>query len=53
MIKQGKISRPNNEILKIIKSLTDNKNITILKADKGNTTVVMNTEDYHRKIRQK
>lgn len=36
-----------------IKYLTDNKSITILKADKGNATVIMDTVDYHRNIKKK
>lgn len=35
-----------------IKSLKNDKNLTILPADKGNATVVMNTSDYENKIRQ-
>ncbi|KAJ6635469.1 Polypeptide N-acetylgalactosaminyltransferase 5 [Pseudolycoriella hygida] len=52
LIEQGRSSKPNKEILQTIKSLTDNKNIVILKADKGNATVIMNTIDYHNKIKQ-
>ena len=34
-----------------LKDLNNNKNITILPADKGNSTVLINTEDYMSKIR--
>ena len=33
-----------------LKTLKDNVNLTILPADKGNTTVVLNTSDYKQKI---
>ena len=33
-----------------LKELTNNEKIVILKADKGNATVVMNTEDYKEKV---
>lgn len=52
LIEEGRTTKPNNEILNTINSLSNNKNIVILKADKGNTTVVMNTIDYHNKIKQ-
>ena len=35
-----------------IKELRSNKDIVILKADKGNSTVIMNSEDYNAKISQ-
>ena len=35
-----------------IKELKSNKDIVILKADKGNSTVIMNSEDYSAKISQ-
>ena len=33
-----------------LKTLKDNVNLTILPADKGNATVVLNTSDYKQKI---
>ena len=33
-----------------LKELKNNEKIVILKADKGNATVVMNTEDYEEKV---
>lgn len=51
IIEQGRSTKPNNEILETIKGLTNRKEITILKADKGNATVIMNTADYHNKIK--
>lgn len=51
MIEQGRITlNKPNEISSTIKSLTSNKDIMIMKADKGNATVIMNTIDYHSKI---
>lgn len=51
MIEQGRTVKPNNEIFETIKNLTNRKEITILKADKGNATVIMNTTDYHNKVK--
>lgn len=51
MITQGRITHQNNEVLSTIKSISSNRNIMIMKADKGNATVVMNAIDYHRKIK--
>lgn len=51
LIKRGQLTKPNAEILNTIKSLTNNKNIIILKADKRNATVIMNTTDYHNKVK--
>ncbi|KAG4080203.1 hypothetical protein HA402_008274, partial [Bradysia odoriphaga] len=52
LIKNGKITTEGSKISKIIKKLTSNNEIVILKADKGNCTVVMNRQDYHNKINQ-
>jgi len=41
----------NLEQLKAIKSLRNNNNIVILKADKGGATVIMNHEDYVNKMK--
>ena len=35
--------------LKAIKSIKERENIVVLKADKGNVTVVMDREEYHKK----
>jgi hypothetical protein len=47
-------SRPRDNLRKTertaLKSLKDNTNLTILPADKGNATVVLNTTDYKHKI---
>jgi hypothetical protein len=46
---------PKNNIIKneheAIKNLRNNKNIMILKADKGGATVVMNRMDYNTKMK--
>ena len=47
------LARPNENLspgqYKAIKSLKERGSIVILKADKGNATVVMDKEEYHKK----
>lgn len=54
IIRRSKLPKCNlkSEELKALKSLRNNKNIIILPADKGNSTVIMNREDYKQKINE-
>ena len=51
VMKNAKPPRPNTTSIErtALRSLKENKTITILPADKGNRTVVMNTTDYEKK----
>ena len=49
---QAGISNLTQEERMAIKSLRDDKSVIITKADKGNATVVLNTQDYKEKMHQ-
>ncbi|XP_071447161.1 uncharacterized protein [Hetaerina americana] len=53
-LKRAVLPKPNitREEKRALLSLRKNPDITVLKADKGNATVLLNTMDYHRKVQQ-
>lgn len=54
ILKLAKLPPRNITLLesKVINSLSKNKNITILPADKGRTTVIMDTESYENQMKK-
>ena len=54
ILRTAKVPRPNTSAKerRALVALQRNKNITILQADKGNVTVVMNSQEYQRKAEE-